>query len=204
MQAKNSPQPEEVRLTEVESIFMTGIIGCMLFATWEIAQFLIENVLDEWVLHDEAGRKRAVLYTTGFVMSITSLLVTIKFVFSFGRFGQVVNRSFLWYGALLLIITIAAFIFDYMPKVFSGFAGAALFTAAIFIVQKKFFTRERMIKSGLARGRCFSCGEEIKDGYMHCPACGIETGKKCGKCGAFNRISNIYCVSCGGRMKSEG
>jgi len=194
---------EEVHLTELESIFMLGIIGCMLFATWEMAQLLISGVFEEWVLQDEDTRKRIILYATSFSMSITAIAVSLKFVFSFRRFGQVINRSFMSYGAVLLIITIAIFIFDYMPKVFSGFAGAAVFTGAIFIVQRKYFTRERIIKSRLEKNKCYSCGENLEKEFMFCPACGVEVGKKCGKCSAHNKLTNVHCVNCGKKFDKE-
>ena len=56
-------------------------------------------------------------------MLICTGLITTKFAFKFGRFGQTINRAFLWYGIAYyyIISTIAIFVFDCLPEVFAGF-----------------------------------------------------------------------------------
>jgi len=56
---------------------------------------------------------------SAFTMSIASVITTTSFTMKLGRFGNTINRAFLWYGTLLLISTIAIFVFDCLPEVFA-------------------------------------------------------------------------------------
>lgn len=188
---------DEVQLTKLETIFVVGIIGCMLFATWELAHLIADEWLVEWVKVNKFIRRRVIYYGIAFVMAIVPILVASRFAFSFGRFGKTVNRAFLWYGTLLLISSIAIFVFDCLPEVFAGVIGAGVFIAAIYIVQRKYFTKERVIKSRLEKGKCFSCGAGIKSGSIFCSGCGIQVGRNCLSCDAAIKIMDKYCFGCG-------
>ena len=193
----------EVQLTKLESIFVVGIIGCMLFATWELGHLIADEWLRFWVEQNEFANRRIVHYGIAFLMSISSVLATTKFAFRFGRFGQTVNRAFLWYGTLLLISTIATFVFDCLPEVFAGFIGAGVFILAIYVLQKRYFTKERVIKNRLEKGKCFSCGTALPPAAFHCQACGIEVGRKCPECNSFTKLTDKFCSSCGQLLKNE-
>ncbi len=188
---------EEIQLSKLEGIFVVGIIGCMLFATWELGHLMTDEWFSRWVAQNSFTNKRIILYGIAFLMSISSVLVTTRFAFKFGRFGRTINRAFLWYGTLLLISTIAVFVFDCLPEVFAGFIGAGVFVAAIYVLQKKYFTKERIIRTRLEKGKCYSCGAAIQSGAMYCPSCGIAVGKKCAHCGALAKLLDEYCFSCG-------
>jgi len=127
---------EEIHLTKLETVLAVGIIGCMLFATWELAHLMADEWFKDWVNQGEFVRIRVIYYGIAFLMSGSAVFITSTFAFRFRRFGQTVSRAFLWYGVLLLISTIAIFVFDCLPEVFAGFMGAAIFIGAIFIVQR--------------------------------------------------------------------
>jgi len=133
--------PEEgvgFRLTYPEVIFAVGIIGCMLFATWELAHLLADNWLGFWIVQNPTIIRRVVLYGFALLMSIVSLLITTRLGTRFGRFGETVKRAFLWYGVILLIAAAGIFVFDCLPEVFAYIIGAALFIASIYIFQKRY------------------------------------------------------------------
>jgi len=195
-----SKENAEVQLTNLESIFVIGIIGCMLFATWELGHLMADRWFQAWVEQDRFVNRRIILYGIAFFMSITSIFITTKFAFKFGRFGQTVNRAFLWYGTLLLISTIAIFVFDCLPEVFAGFIGAGIFIFAIYIIQKRYFTKEQIIKNRLEKGKCFSCGATLPLTAFHCPNCGIQVGKKCYECNSFTKLMDKFCSNCGARQ----
>jgi len=199
-----SEESVEIQLTKLESIFVVGIIGCMLFATWELGHIMADVWFRSWVAQNEFVNRRIILYGIAFLMSISSVLTTTKFAFKFGRFGQTVNRAFLWYGTLLLISTIAIFVFDCMPEVLAAFIGAGGFVFAIYILQKKYFTRERVIKNRLEKGKCFSCATILPASSFYCPTCGVEVGRKCPKCNSFTKLMDKFCSTCGHLLKDKG
>jgi hypothetical protein len=191
---------DEVHLTKLESIFVVGIIGCMLFATWELASLIADEWFAEWVEVNKFTRIRVIYYGIAFFMAIVPILVASRFAFSFGRFGKTVNRAFLWYGTLLLISSIAIFVFDCLPEVFAGVIGTCIFIAAIYVVQRKYFTKERVMKNRLEKGRCFSCGAGVKSASIFCSGCGIQVGKNCLSCDAAIKIMDKYCLGCGSEV----
>lgn len=193
-------EKEEVQLTKIESVFVFGIIGCMLFATWELGHLMADEWFHNWVEVDSFVRRRLILYGIAFIMSIASVLFTIKYADNSRRFVQTINRAFLWYGTLLLISTIAIFVFDCLPEVFAGFIGAGVFIGAIYIIQKKYFTRERSIAKSIERGKCFSCGSALLPNAMHCSQCNEKVGQECDSCGAYTRINDKFCSQCGKAM----
>lgn len=187
----------ELQLSKIESIFMVGIIGCLLLATWELCHLLADVYLRSWVLQDKFTNKRIIYYGVAALMSGTSIFTTTKFALSSSRFSRTVSRAFLWYGTLLLISTIAIFVFDCLPEVFAGFGGAIIFIIAIYFLQKKFFNKERMAQIRMSKDKCAECGTTIKDNFFFCKNCGTETGTKCQKCDSWNSLANNYCTTCG-------
>jgi len=125
----------------------------MLFATWELAYLIADEWLRDWVPAGVFTRQWIIYYSIAFTLAIASVIVTTRFAFTFGQFGKTINRAFLWYGTLLLISTTAIFIIDCLPEVFAGFIGAGVFAFAIYILQKKYFTKERIIKNRLEKGK---------------------------------------------------
>jgi hypothetical protein len=188
---------DDVQVSKIEVVFVVGIIGCMLFATWELGHLMTDEWFKDWVSQNEFTNKRIILYGIAFLMAITSVVVTTMFSPKFGRFGATINRAFLWYGTLLLISTIAIFVFDCLPEVFAGFIGAAVFITAIYILQRRFFTKERLASIRLSKGKCPACGTTLRGDALFCPSCGREVGRKCPKCQGFTRVLDKHCSQCG-------
>ena len=193
--------PDEIQLTRIETILIVGVIGCLLFATWELAHRLEEYWLREWVQADEFTRKRIIYYSIAFTMSIVSILVTSRLAFSPRRFVNTVIQAFLWYGTLLLLSSIAIFVFDCLPEIFAGFAGAAVFIAAIYIVQTKYFTQERMMRNRLDKGKCYSCGASLASGASYCSKCGTRVGRNCPECDSLVKLMDRHCWRCGQEIR---
>jgi hypothetical protein len=188
---------EEVQLTKLESIFVLGIVGCLLFATWEVMHLCVDEWFQKWVEVDPFVRRRVIMYGISSVVSMTAVFVTTRYAFSFGRFGKTVNRAFLWYGTILLISTIAIFVLDCLPEVVAGFFGAIVFLVAIFFLQKRYFTRERVLKNRMAKNLCFACAAPFNEQAMYCQQCGVVLGNMCDHCGHIIRVSSNYCGGCG-------
>lgn len=191
---------DEIQLTALESIFAVGIIGCMLLATWELAHLLADDWLVNWVQADAFTRKRIIYYGIAFAMALPCVALTSAFAFRFGRFGRTINRAFLWYGTLLLLSTIGIFVLDCLPEVLAGFGGAAVFIAAIYVVQKRYFTEDRVIRSRLERGKCFACSRVVRPEAHFCSACGTQVGRDCPNCRAVTRVTDAFCWRCRGPL----
>jgi hypothetical protein len=187
----------EIQLTKIEAAFMTGIIGCLLFATWELGHLMADEWFKEWVQGSRFVRRRIILYGIAFGLSLPAIIGASLSVIKWGRFGQTVCRTLLWYGTILLISTIAIFVFDCLPEVFAGIGGAIIFMAAIYITQKRFFAKNRLKKLRLRKGQCMDCGEKLPEKASFCPFCNAQVGKKCTSCGRHVSLSYKFCPFCG-------
>jgi hypothetical protein len=191
---------DEIQVSKIEVVFVVGIIGCMLFATWELSHLMVDKWLKAWVSQNKFTNKRIILYGIAFLMAITSVVVTTWFSPKFGRFGSTVNRAFLWYGTLLLISTLGILVFDCLPEVFAGFIGAGIFIMAIYVLQRRFFTRERLATISLSRGKCPGCGTTLPGEAFFCPHCRREVGRTCPTCQGFTRVLDRHCSKCGNSL----
>jgi len=72
---------------------------------------------------------------------------------------------------------------------------AALFL--IYIVQKKLFSRERLVERRIAKGQCQACGKHLPAGSTACPFCGFVQFKACKSCGKSTLVQGKYCRECG-------
>ncbi|MEJ6951108.1 hypothetical protein [Natronospora cellulosivora (SeqCode)] len=187
----------DVQLSKFERILAFGIIGCMLLATWELGRLLVDEWFYEWVRKDSFVRERIILYGISFIMSFGSVYFAVKYSDSSKRFIQTISRAFLWYGTILLISTIAIFVFDCLPEVVAGFIGAGVFMFAIYLIQKKYYTNERNINKSLEKGKCFSCGYTLIPSSLYCSQCNERVGIICRKCDTYARINDEYCSQCG-------
>lgn len=73
--------------------------------------------------------------------------------------------------------------------------GAALFL--VYILQKKLFSRQRLLERRIARGQCQDCGVHLPDGAQACTACGYRQYRDCAACGAPTYVHGRFCRSCG-------
>jgi len=191
---------DEIQASKIEFVFLVGIVGCMLFATWELGHLMADDWFSPWVNQDRFTNARIVYYGIAFLMAIPAIIITAWFSPQFGRFGATINRAFLWYGTLLLISTIAIFVFDCLPEVIAGFTGAGIFITAIYVLQKRFFTKDRVSRIRLGKGRCPRCGATLRAEGLFCPSCGREVGRKCPKCQGFTQVMDKHCAQCGGDL----
>lgn len=71
----------------------------------------------------------------------------------------------------------------------------------IYIVQKKIFDEQRLIKKRLLKGACYVCGKKLPNGVIACPFCGTKQYKTCPVCNKNTFISGDYCTNCGDNLK---
>lgn len=196
-------QDDYIQISKLEIVLIIGIVGCMLFATWELGHLMVDKWYRAWVDQNRYVNERIIRYGIAFLMSITSVITTTSFTMKFGRFGNTINRAFLWYGTLLLISTIGIFVFDCLPEVFAGFIGAVVFITAIYILQRKYFTKERVARIRLTKGQCSKCGASLQPQSFFCSSCGSEVGEKCLNCGGFTKLIDKYCSNCGNLLTKK-
>jgi predicted amidophosphoribosyltransferase len=67
-------------------------------------------------------------------------------------------------------------------------------------LQKRFFTRERVISIRVSKGQCSKCGTKLQPQSFFCSSCGNEVGKKCHNCQGFTRLMDQYCSNCGSSL----
>ncbi|MFX0195753.1 MAG: hypothetical protein ACFFCW_06490 [Candidatus Hodarchaeota archaeon] len=71
----------------------------------------------------------------------------------------------------------------------------------IYIVQKKIFDEQRLIKKRLLKGACYVCGKKLPNGVVACPFCGTKQYKTCPVCNKNTFITGDYCTNCGDNLK---
>ncbi len=136
-------------------------------------------------------------------IAIPIVLVTATTALAVGRFAATLIRALLWYGVILLIAAIAVFVFDCLPEVVAGVIGAIVFAVAIYLVQRKFFTKERIARIRLQRGRCLSCDAPLHGDAAFCSTCGSRVGQNCPNCNSPVRLPDPFCWQCGHKLKTD-
>ena len=195
----NDPS-DEIHLTKVEVILSLGIVGCMLLATWESCNLLATDYLLDWVKQNEFYHKRIIYYGVAFSVAIPVVILAARSSFAGGRFAATVIRALLWYGVILLLSAIAVFVFDCLPEVAAGFLGAIVFAAAIYFLQRKFFSSERIRRIRLQGGRCLTCDSPLHSDAGFCSACGSQSGRTCTECASPVRLADAFCWKCGQKV----
>jgi uncharacterized membrane protein YdjX (TVP38/TMEM64 family) len=193
---------EETNLTKLESILALGVVGCLLLATWELCHLLKDTWFPNWVAENDFVHKRIIYYGVAFAIAIPVMIVSVTKAFTVGRFAATLIRALLWYGVILLITAIAVFVFDCLPEVVAGITGAIFFAVAIYMVQRKFFTKERVAKIRLQRGRCMTCDVPLHSDAAFCSGCGGRVGQNCPSCASPVRLPDPFCWKCGQKIKT--
>ena len=191
-----SAPDDEVRWTRLEVAFTVGIVGCLLFATWQLGDLLVRDWLAGWV-GESALREDLVYYGVAFTAALAALGGTTRSLVHTGRFRRTVGRSLLWYGALLLISASGMGAIEYLPEVAAGLFGAGVLIAAVYVLQRRYFTRERVRQRRLRNDNCPRCGSDLRPGAHYCSQCGRRVGEDCPECGGYLRRSDQYCAACG-------
>lgn len=187
-------------ITKLEIALIVGIIGCLLLATWEFMNLMGSEWLKGWVDQNEFTNRRIILYGAAFTLSISAIMIALRTINRDSRFIYAINRALLWYGSLLLISTIAVFVFDCLPEIAAGIIGAVIFAYTIYALQKRYFSEERILSSRRENGECLSCGHPINEAHDYCTHCGVSIKKECPSCQRPNLILALHCGHCGAEM----
>lgn len=81
--------------------------------------------------------------------------------------------------------------------------GIAAALSLIFIFQKKFFSREKLVERRISRGECQQCGKHLPAATPACPFCGFVQFKPCNSCNQLTLVHGKYCRECGAAVKNE-
>jgi len=187
---------DEMQWTRLEVAFTVGIVGCLLFATWQFGDLLARDWLAGWV-GDSEIREDLIYYGVAFMAAISALGGATRSLFHAGRFRRSLGRSLLWYGALLLISASGMGAIEYLPEVAAGLFGAGVLIAAVYVLQQRYFTRERIRQRRLLNEHCPQCGSDLRPEAHFCSQCGQRVGDDCPECGGYLGRSDQYCASCG-------
>ena len=189
--------------TKLEAAFTVGIVGCLLFATWQLGDLLVRDWLVGWV-GDSALREDLIYYGVAFTGAISALVGATRSVFNAGRFRCTMGRSLLWYGALLLISASGMGAIEYLPEVAAGLFGAGVLIAAVYVLQQRYFTQEDILRRRLRNNECPECGSDVRSEAHFCSQCGTRIGEECPKCGGYVALIDEYCSTCGRERVGKG
>jgi len=70
----------------------------------------------------------------------------------------------------------------------------------IFVIQKKLFTKEKLIIKRLTKGQCIECGLKMPTGSACCPYCGCDQTVQCSHCQQLTAKGAPFCSACGNRI----
>lgn len=69
--------------------------------------------------------------------------------------------------------------------------------AAIYLFQKKLFSREKLLERRIARGQCQQCGRALPAASAVCSFCGFAQFRQCAQCGRPSYVYAKFCKECG-------
>jgi hypothetical protein len=70
----------------------------------------------------------------------------------------------------------------------------------IYVVQRKLFSRERLLEKRIAKGLCQECGKRLPSGVQACPFCGFAQFERCPACGGRAHVRASHCAECGAAL----
>lgn len=76
------------------------------------------------------------------------------------------------------------------------FVGIMFWLGAVYIIQKKIFSKEKLEERRLSRWECYKCGKHIPDNIEHCPFCSANQFRTCGICQKKTNFTSKYCIQC--------
>jgi len=192
----DSASESGMQWTKLEVAFTVGIVGCLFFATWQLGDLLARDWLAGWV-GDSALREDLIYYGVAFTAAIAALAGATRSTSSTGRFERTVVQSMLWYGALLLISASGMGAIEYLPEVAAGLFGAGVLITAVYVLQQRYFTRERILRRRFRNDNCPECGSDLRTEAHFCSHCGYRVGGECPECGGYVALADEYCATCG-------
>lgn len=69
--------------------------------------------------------------------------------------------------------------------------------ALIVLLQRKLFSREKLMQRRIARGQCQHCGVHLPADSRYCTACGADQYRSCASCHELTHVYGKYCRACG-------
>lgn len=88
------------------------------------------------------------------------------------------NLIAIWYYILIIIAIFLSLLF-------------------IYILQKKLFTKERLLKRRLEKKKCIDCGRPLPYQLQFCPFCGVSQKLTCKNCQQETLQGAPFCIYCG-------
>jgi hypothetical protein len=79
-------------------------------------------------------------------------------------------------------------------------ASVAAALVLIYVVQRKLFSRERLLEKRIAKGLCQECGKRLPPGARACPFCGFAQFDRCPSCGGRAHVHASHCADCGAAL----
>jgi len=67
----------------------------------------------------------------------------------------------------------------------------------VYLIQKKFFSKQRNYEKRLIAGKCCFCGKKLPPESSHCPFCGKNQMRQCSHCQSDTFFGGSYCINCG-------
>lgn len=74
----------------------------------------------------------------------------------------------------------------------------------IVFIQRRVFSRERLLEKRIATHRCQACGKRLPLGANACPACGFVQHRPCPSCTGQMPVHARHCTSCGAEAAQAG
>lgn len=79
--------------------------------------------------------------------------------------------------------------------VMAAAVGVAL--ALVVLLQRKLFSRERLLERRIAKGLCQRCGKLLPGVAQACPFCGFRQYRPCAHCNRSTHVHARFCEACG-------
>ena len=67
----------------------------------------------------------------------------------------------------------------------------------VYLIQKKFFNKQRIYEKRLIAGKCCLCGKKLPPKSDHCPFCGKGQMRQCSHCQSDTFLGGGCCINCG-------
>jgi hypothetical protein len=128
---------------------------------------------------------------------VASHLLVVSFIPIFGKIAEAVleiipRRLLARLIALLASLNLVA-VWHYLV-IAAAVAGALVL---IWFVQRKLFSRERLVEKRIGKGQCQECGKRLPAGARACPFCGFGQFVECGACRGSAHAYASHCAECG-------
>ncbi len=139
---------------------------------------------NSWIQMLMSSHLLVVAFIPIFIKIINAIIDIIPkyFLEKIWKFLQEYNILAVWYYVIVLIAILIALLM-------------------IYVIQKKFFSKQRLLERRLIKWECFSCGKYLPIWSKSCPICGTKQMKKCNNCGNETFISGNFCKECWFELK---